>query len=1120
MRVDDEDLEIGATATLHDLAQSASAHALTASLLPAACRAAVPSRLLRGMATIGGEAVAADADSELVAALLALNAVFVIAHPGEPVESPALRFLRAPGADLAGGGVLRAIMIPGAPHGAALERAAALPSLPPLVAVAATTTFSGEKLARVRLSVTGLAGPPARVSDAEALLERTRGEDEALARAAEVVSSAPAFRDDALASADYRRRVAGPLARRALRAAVERGRQSRPPDTRRLRPLAAPRAPAPMPYFTSGRIELTVNGRTLRPGRGGAHDARRAAARRRGLRREGGLRRRPLRRVHRAPRRPARGVVPDARGACPGPERHDDRGPRHRRAPAPAAAGVRRGRRRALRLLHAGARAVGSRSPRGEPGAVRGRGPRGAHRPVPLQRLRTAGGGGPCRRGEERPVSLRRATGQAAFAGDAALSGLLHVAVRRSTLARARVRAVDPSAAVALPGVAAVLTPSDAPALLRGEPRFVGDRLAAVAAEDLELARRAADLLELDLEPLPAVLDAEAAAADDTCVVARCAAEAGDVDGALARAEHVVSGEWRLPFSPSVSLEPPLALTWLDEDRRLVVRTSAESPFRVRGLLAERLGLPAARIRVARPRVAGGAAGRPDLLVEDLCALVTLRTGRPARLALGADEALSVAPARPAQRARVRLALGAGQIAAIDLDLLVDVGAEADPGGAAELLRSAARHALGLYRCGAMRVAAVAVRTNRPPGALARGSDAGAALAVECAVDEAAAFAGADPAAFRRRHVRAAGDPGRELLADLGEAAGTDGARGLVPLLGSSRGAPPRARRTAPPAVPVSDPARRSATGVGVARRAASASAAAGSAAALRLLEDGSFALVTGTAAGGGADETLFAETAAAILTVPPSHVVSAAADTDSAAFDAGDPSPAVFVTRRAVEDTARAALARIREAGARLLGADAAQVAVAAGRVSGPGGRSVSFAEIGRAALRTGEPVVVTTAPGTGAWPPSLAAVEADVEVDAETGVVRVTRLAAAVEGGPFADTSAVLAEVEGALAGAVELALAAGLPFDAAGRPLARDVRSYPLLAAPDVPPIAVTFAPSGEADALGGGAALADAAGRAALAAIVNAVSRATGGRPRELPLSPPRVLDASDARGRVR
>jgi putative selenate reductase molybdopterin-binding subunit len=712
-------------------------------------------------------------------------------------------------------------------------------------------------------------------------------------------------------------------------------------------------------------------------------------------------------------------------------------------------------------------------------------------------------------------VSLRRATGQAAFAGDVAPPGLLHVALRRSAVAHARVRVVDPSPAVALPGVAAVLTPADAPALLRGQPTFVGDRLAAVAAEDPELARRAADLLGVELEPLPAVLDAEAAAGDDTCVAARLAAEDGDVEGALARAGHVVSGEWRLPVSPAVSLEPPLAVTWLDEDRRLVVRTSAGSPFRVRGLLAERLALPAAGIRVARPRVAGGGAGRPDLLVEDLCAAVTLRTGRPARGVLAPDEALSLAPARPAQRARVRLALHDGRLSALDVDLLVDVGAEADPAAAAELLRSAARHALALYRTGAMRVRAVAVRTNRPPAALARGSDSGAALAVECAMDEAAELAGVDPAVFRRRLVRAPGDPGHELLAALGEMTGADGARGLLPLLASLRSLPVRARRGLA-SVETADPVVRHSTGLGAARRSASASAAAGAAASLRLLDDGSFALTTGTPAGGGADETLFAEAAAAILTVPPAQVVSAGGDTDSAAFDGGDLSPAVFVTRRAVEETARAALVRIRAAGARVLDVDPGLVTVEGGSVRAADERSASFAEIGRAALRAGEPLVITTAPASGAWPPSLAAAEADVDVDADTGVVSVTRLAAVVEGGPFADASAVLAEVEGALAAAVEQALATSLPFDAEGRPRLRDIRTYPLLAATDMPPIAVTFLPSGEADAGAGGASLADAAGRAALAAIVNAVARATGGRPRALPLDPPRVLEALSRR----
>jgi aerobic-type carbon monoxide dehydrogenase small subunit (CoxS/CutS family)/CO/xanthine dehydrogenase FAD-binding subunit len=267
MSVDDEDLFIGALTPVQELADSPVAHAHTAGLLPLACRVALPSRLLRGMATIGGEAIAADPDSELVAALAALNAVFLVAHPDEARESPALRFLRSPARDLEGGGILRGLLIPGAPHGAALERVAALPSLPPIVSVAVTTTLSGDKLARVRLAVTGLVGPPARMIDAESKLERTAGEEDVLAGAAELVASHAPFRDDALASAALRRRMAKVVALRALRAAIARG-HSRTGTAGmaapRPRGAATQRVPAPLPNFTSGRIELHLNGRHAR----------------------------------------------------------------------------------------------------------------------------------------------------------------------------------------------------------------------------------------------------------------------------------------------------------------------------------------------------------------------------------------------------------------------------------------------------------------------------------------------------------------------------------------------------------------------------------------------------------------------------------------------------------------------------------------------------------------------------------------------------------------------------------------------------------------------------------------------------------------------------------------
>ena len=304
VRVEDEDLVIGATATLQDLVESPLAYAATAGLLPLACRTASASRTIRGMATLAGEAIHGDPDCEVATALLALNAVFMVAHPKEPRESPALRFLRDPSADLEGGGVVQTVMIPGAPHGAALERAAALPSLPPLVSVAVTTTFSGERLSRVRLAVTGLEGRPARIIEAEAHVERTAGDDEVLREAAECVAREARFREDARASAAHRRQIATVLTLRALRTAVERGRR-RETAGDASPPLAGPaprgRAPAVL-HLGTPRAE---GQRPQAAGRGrGPHDPPRAAPGRGHLRGQVRLRGGALRRLHGAAGRP------------------------------------------------------------------------------------------------------------------------------------------------------------------------------------------------------------------------------------------------------------------------------------------------------------------------------------------------------------------------------------------------------------------------------------------------------------------------------------------------------------------------------------------------------------------------------------------------------------------------------------------------------------------------------------------------------------------------------------------------------------------------------------------------------------------------------------------------
>lgn len=265
IRVDDGDLVLGAMVTLQDVIESPVAHAATGGLLPEASLAHSASPMLRGMATVGGEAVHAAHDSEVAAALLALNAVFVVTRGDERVEVPALRFLKQAEKDLENGGLLTSIVVPGAPQGAALERVAALPSAPALLAVAATISFRGDTVGRARLAFTGLTGPPARVIEAEARLEGSRGDGAALEHCVEQVLSRAAFRADAHAPSEYRRRVAGALVRRALDRALSRARAGEPAPPGRQRAPRPPFGPTKaLPYFTSGRVELSANGEPRR----------------------------------------------------------------------------------------------------------------------------------------------------------------------------------------------------------------------------------------------------------------------------------------------------------------------------------------------------------------------------------------------------------------------------------------------------------------------------------------------------------------------------------------------------------------------------------------------------------------------------------------------------------------------------------------------------------------------------------------------------------------------------------------------------------------------------------------------------------------------------------------
>jgi aerobic-type carbon monoxide dehydrogenase small subunit (CoxS/CutS family)/CO/xanthine dehydrogenase FAD-binding subunit len=256
----DGDLHLGALTTLQEIVDSPLAHEASRGLLSAACRAQSASRMIRAMATLGGESVHGAHDSEVVAALLALNAVYEVKTSRDTVESPALRFLKDPRLDLAQQGLVTSLSIPGPPDGVALERLAVAPSAPSILSVAVSLVMAGDKCSRMRIALTGLEGRPARVLEAEARLEGTTGENGDRAKCLEQIAARARFRDDAHASSAYRRSLAVVLAGRAIARAFEQagGREAGPAP--RPRPPLPARLPTALPYFTSGPLELTVNG--------------------------------------------------------------------------------------------------------------------------------------------------------------------------------------------------------------------------------------------------------------------------------------------------------------------------------------------------------------------------------------------------------------------------------------------------------------------------------------------------------------------------------------------------------------------------------------------------------------------------------------------------------------------------------------------------------------------------------------------------------------------------------------------------------------------------------------------------------------------------------------------
>jgi CO/xanthine dehydrogenase Mo-binding subunit len=745
--------------------------------------------------------------------------------------------------------------------------------------------------------------------------------------------------------------------------------------------------------------------------------------------------------------------------------------------------------------------------------------------------------------------ALALVTGRPVYTSDLDLNDqALVVQLLRSPHASARIRAIDTDAARSLAGVACVLTHADVPAtrstlagqsfpepspydrrILDDRVRYVGDPVAIVAAQDEATARAALALIRVDWDLLTPVLDPETALdnvnrvhteqpfthADIGTDATRNIAAAfstgwGEVETELAESAVVIEQSYTTQAQAHAMMETHRATTSLDAAGRLQVMTSTQVPFHVRRHLARLLGLPASRIRVLKPRVGGGFGGKQTVSVEMYPAIVTLKTGRPARLVYSRSETFACTTSRHAMHLTVRLGADRdGTLRAVDIRCLSDTGAYGEH--AFTVFAAVSQKTLPLYgRARACRYHGHAVYTNRTPAGALRGYGATqGAFALESAMNELAAKLGLDPIELRLQNLIEAGES-HPLLA------GSTAGRPVV--LGSSslRRCIARGRELIGwerkfPRVQI-DADRVRGCGMAVSMQGSGIAGVDSASVLLKLNDDGWFTLSHAATDMGQGSDTVLAQIAAEALEVDLERIVVAGFDLDTLPYDCGAyASSGAYVTGRATLQAAGDMVLQVRTVAAGMLGVHADEVRYAAGICTAADGREVGLEALARRlASFAGRGQLVSVGTFGSATSPPFMAGFAEVEVDLRTGAVRLVDFVAVADCGRVLNPNLARLQAEGGLVMGIGLALYEEVRENARGALTTDSFLEYRIPSRLDVPPVRVEFVESEEPTGPFGAKSIGEIGCNIPAPAIAAAVANAVGVHCRRLPITAEQVF----------
>lgn len=691
---------------------------------------------------------------------------------------------------------------------------------------------------------------------------------------------------------------------------------------------------------------------------------------------------------------------------------------------------------------------------------------------------------------ERRVEGRDKVTGAARYAADITREGMLHAAFVPSPYAHARVVSVDTTAAQAVAGVHAVLTGTDVfpsrfgrrlldwPVLCWDTVRFIGDRVAVVAAETIEAAEEAARLVDVVYDELPAVFDPETALASDAPVLHPDASEYvligppreahahpniqghelhehGDVDAGFARATHVFEHSFEIPRVHQAYIEPRAALVWLEGETVHVVTTN-KSPFALREQISRTVGRGYERIVVHTPHVGGDFGGKGLSLDEFALYFLALRTGRPVRSLMRYADELQTSNTRHAARIRLRTGVDDhGRILAHEARVVFDGGAYAAGKPVPFLMPGDAMLTLSGYRVPAARVDVFTVYTNQIPAGHARApGQPQNVFAAESHIDLIAKEIGIDPLVMRERNAIHAGDV--DVHGD--EWHDSEMPRVLETVRRESRWGESR----------LDGHGRGVAVGVRHVGRGKTSFE-------LTLERDDSVTVRTGVTDQGGGALTMIQRVIARELALEPDRVRVEQVDTSRSLFDPG------VGGSRVTPVHGQAALDGARKIATAIAAGDARPVTV----------------------IGTGE----QNAHLFGSY-----AYVVEVQVDRETGAFRITDALLVADVGTVINPVALRGQLEGGFVTGLGQATMEMLVVED-GRVTTTHFGDYKIPTIADVPPLRISLVTDGHGPGPFGAKSVGELSNPAVSAAIANAIADAVGVRLFTLPLTAERVLAAS-------